>query len=305
MSDIFISYSRSDQKWVKMLAAAFEEHGYDVWWDTELLAGDDFHHVIPEELEKAKCVIVVWSKASVTRKWVRAEVSRGDQRDVLVPILMESDVKVPMPFNMLQAEDMTCWNGNSNHPLFEHLLLAVNQYCKKPPAALIKKKITQLHKYGIIALLILISGFWFSKSAIKSSSNAAMDFEKVTTLLNKIDSGQLSPSKAEQLEILQKIQDIVTQDSLILKLKGFDYQPRKICPAIGRYEHYIVTGDTMFTIMKDCAYGVADLSVFDKENILKSEDILIIDVDNERLVTNISLKRLNSDPINIYSRSPK
>ena len=34
------------------------------------------HDVIPAALEQTSCVIVVWSKASVTRKWVRAELEQ-------------------------------------------------------------------------------------------------------------------------------------------------------------------------------------------------------------------------------------
>lgn len=41
MTDIFISYSRHDQAWVAKLARALEDVGYSVWWDTQLLAGDD------------------------------------------------------------------------------------------------------------------------------------------------------------------------------------------------------------------------------------------------------------------------
>lgn len=128
MTDIFISYSRNDQVWVSKLAAAFEQTGYDVWWDTQLVPEEDFMHTIPAELEKARCVVVVWSKTSVTRKWVRSEASRADNRGVLVPVRCEA-AEIPMPLDLLHAADMQAWNGKLEHPAFQKLLQAVSRYC--------------------------------------------------------------------------------------------------------------------------------------------------------------------------------
>lgn len=133
MSDIFISYSRHDQEWVGKFAKALEDAGYSIWWDTRLLAGDEFHDVIPAALEEASCVIVVWSKVSVTRKGVRAEASRAHDKEVLIPIQIES-VQIPMPFNLLQAENMQQWNGKRNHPAFQRLVTSINRYCRTTPA---------------------------------------------------------------------------------------------------------------------------------------------------------------------------
>lgn len=134
MSDIFISYSRHDQEWVGRFAKALEDAGYSIWWDTRLLAGDEFHDVIPAALEEARCVIVVWSKVSVTRKWVRAEASRAHDKEVLIPIQIES-VPIPMPFNLLQAENMQQWNGKRNHPAFQRLVTSIDRYCRATPVA--------------------------------------------------------------------------------------------------------------------------------------------------------------------------
>ena len=176
MSDIFISYSQSDQKWVKELATTLEALGYDVWWDTELLAGDDFHNVIPAELENAKCVLVVWSKKSITRRWVKAEASRGDERGVLIPLLMESGVKLPMPFNMLQAEDMTQWDGKISYPAFQRLLRAIQRHCE--PAFLNNEEsstqdlgvspVKIRKRYISVASLIILGSLWFYGQNIQS-----------------------------------------------------------------------------------------------------------------------------------------
>ena len=73
MTDIFISYSRKDKPWVKTLAATLVAEGYDVWWNPEILPGQDYETVIKEALESTKCVLTVWSKNSIESTWVQAE----------------------------------------------------------------------------------------------------------------------------------------------------------------------------------------------------------------------------------------
>lgn len=131
MTDIFISYSRHDQAWVAKLAKALEEVGYSVWWDTQLLAGDDFQHTIPAVLEEARCAIVVWSKASVDRQWVRAEAYRANEREILVPVRIDQ-TRIPLPFNLLHAEDMQRWNGRKENEAFQRLLKALARHCPPP-----------------------------------------------------------------------------------------------------------------------------------------------------------------------------
>lgn len=70
MADIFISYSKDDQAYARLLAAFLEAEGYDVWWDTSLLSGDKFRKVIMEELAKARAAIVIWTENSVKSDWV-------------------------------------------------------------------------------------------------------------------------------------------------------------------------------------------------------------------------------------------
>ncbi len=101
--------------------------GYDVWWDTGLLAGNDFQHTIPEKLDEAKCVIVVWTEHSVESIWVRAEASRALNRKVLVPLQLRA-ADLPMPFGMVHAENFQEWAGNAEDKEFQRLLRAVGQY---------------------------------------------------------------------------------------------------------------------------------------------------------------------------------
>jgi TIR domain len=82
MADIFISYERLDRARAQRVAEALEQHGWSVWWDRKLLAGDPFDKTIQQALDVARCVIVLWSKTSVSSGWVKDEASEGAKRSI-------------------------------------------------------------------------------------------------------------------------------------------------------------------------------------------------------------------------------
>ena len=65
MTDVFVSYSRQDRARVTELVAAIEAAGFSVWWDKAISAGAEFDREIDSALERARAVVVVWSKDSV------------------------------------------------------------------------------------------------------------------------------------------------------------------------------------------------------------------------------------------------
>ncbi len=105
MADVFLSYSSQERESASQIAALLEKHGYSVWWDTALVAGDVFQRQTAEQLDAAKGVIVIWSPSSVKSNWVYAEASRGMRANKLItlrsPNLDVSDI--PVPFNTLHT----------------------------------------------------------------------------------------------------------------------------------------------------------------------------------------------------------
>ncbi len=61
MADIFISYVREDIDAAAKLAEALEAQGWLVFWDRRIPAGKRFDDFLNEQLEAARCVIVLWS----------------------------------------------------------------------------------------------------------------------------------------------------------------------------------------------------------------------------------------------------
>lgn len=124
MSYIFISYASEDRATAQVLAQTMEQRGWSVWWDRNIPPGKSFDRVIEEALERASCVIVLWSEASVKSDWVKAEADEGLRRRILVPALI-ANVRIPLGFRRIQAADLTDWQGNAKHPGVDQLLRSV------------------------------------------------------------------------------------------------------------------------------------------------------------------------------------
>jgi len=131
MSDIFLSYKSEDSEKAQKIAEAIEKKGFTVWWDRIIPPGRNFDDVIEEELESASCVVVLWSRESVTSEWVRLEAHNGKKRKILVPILIE-DVTPPFAFQLMEAAKLKDWDGISLHHEFNLLIQSVGRILGRP-----------------------------------------------------------------------------------------------------------------------------------------------------------------------------
>jgi TIR domain len=125
MSGIFISYASQDREKAEVLARALEQKGWPVWWDRQIPFGKSFDQEIEDNLAKAKCVLVLWTRVSVDSRWVRSEASEAAARGVLVPVLFEPDVKIPLEFRLLQAVNLSDWHVNADHREFAALVAQI------------------------------------------------------------------------------------------------------------------------------------------------------------------------------------
>lgn len=125
MTDVFISYKREDRKKARAIAEALAGRGLDIWWDVELLAGQNFAEEINAVIKKAKAAIVLWTPESVDSHWVVSEAHLALDRKILIPAWLEF-IELPAPFNTLHTLDLTTWNGSSQAPELEGIVKAVN-----------------------------------------------------------------------------------------------------------------------------------------------------------------------------------
>lgn len=111
MTHIFLSYSREDQFRARMIAEALQADGFDVWWDSNLRAGESYDEVTEKHLREAGAVVVLWSKRSSNSKWVRAEATVGERFSKLVPAMIDQCER-PLRFELVQTADLINWQGD-------------------------------------------------------------------------------------------------------------------------------------------------------------------------------------------------
>jgi len=126
MPDIFLSYSREDQPTARRFADALAREGFSVWWDQALHPGEAFDQVTEKALEEAGAVIVLWSRASVQSRWVRAEATQANADNRLVPVMIEP-CKRPIMFELLHTAELQEWQGNTDDPRWRAFVASLSR----------------------------------------------------------------------------------------------------------------------------------------------------------------------------------
>lgn len=125
MSDLFVSYASADRERVGKIVQHLEQLGFSVWWDRDIAHGQNYHRVIEQALDQAKCAIVVWSRESINSEWVVNEASSAQRRNALVPVIIDA-VEAPLAFRHLQTADLRGDNPNAQRE-YEKLERSVRQ----------------------------------------------------------------------------------------------------------------------------------------------------------------------------------
>jgi hypothetical protein len=113
MADVFLSYAQEDRTRARQLADALRERGWDVWWDAHVYVGTRFRAEIARQLQSAKCVVVLWSQASIESDWVIDEAEDGKTRGVLVQALIDAS-QPPHGFRGIQWANLNSWSGDTH-----------------------------------------------------------------------------------------------------------------------------------------------------------------------------------------------
>jgi len=87
--DVFISYARSDREVAHRLSEALRQRGFRVWWDWDLVGGEDFRGRIRDVIDATERVLVLWSATSVQSHFVIDEASEAKRQGKLVPLSID------------------------------------------------------------------------------------------------------------------------------------------------------------------------------------------------------------------------
>jgi TolB-like protein/Tfp pilus assembly protein PilF len=138
LADVFLSYKAEDRSRLARLVDALEADGLCVWWDAHIGGGDKWRETIQQQLDRAGCVLVAWSKASVGSQghFVWDEAGRAQRRGVYVPIRLDQ-VDPPLRFGETQALPLQGWKGDRDDPRYQAVLTAVRTrlgIASRPPS---------------------------------------------------------------------------------------------------------------------------------------------------------------------------
>ena len=130
--DVFVSYAGEDRVVARLLASDLRALGWSVWIDDRIDVGTEFDIAIERALDRAFCVMVIWSHASVASTWVRAEAAAADDQGKLVPVRLSSEVTAPLRFRQLSTPTLT----NGDLPSTEGLLAGLGRLTGRSPGGL-------------------------------------------------------------------------------------------------------------------------------------------------------------------------
>lgn len=126
MTDVFLSYSSADRAAANAVQAALTARGYDVFWDQEVPAGQDWDDWIRARLQGAKLCVVLWSKTSIASPNVRHEAMIALDAKKLVPAIIEAlkPADFPMGLYLVQSVQLGDWR-NAGGPGMTRLVAEV------------------------------------------------------------------------------------------------------------------------------------------------------------------------------------
>jgi hypothetical protein len=182
VADIFISYKREDKAIAETLASKLSALNYSVWWDHDLIAGEDYDVAIERKLKEAKCIIVLWTPLSVTSRNVKDEANIGLKREILIPLVFDN-IEPPIGFRMVHSVLITRHNFSDGNEFAKSILKKVNApnilTTPDPRPSNSKKRLIIYTSVLIAAILI----FLFIKNTSKKQPEVSRNNDTTTTTL--------------------------------------------------------------------------------------------------------------------------
>ena len=154
MSDVFISYARSDEAAAVRIAEALRSRGYQVWRDDEIPGHGAYGRVIEENLTSARAVLVVWSAEATQSDWVRAESDRARIAHTLIQVSIDGALP-PLPFNQIQCTDLSGWRGDLDSDAWRKVEKSVAALAGAPAVSASQSDSLAAHRTSICVLPFL------------------------------------------------------------------------------------------------------------------------------------------------------
>lgn len=128
--DVFLSYAREDAARAALVRDKLEALGLNVFFDAEGIdSGEEFPIVIDRAVKSAKCVLALWTRAALSRRWVRIESRIGLDQSKLVAAMLDRTrpEDLPAEFYNVNFEPLFDFHGSDTHPGWRRVLRAIGR----------------------------------------------------------------------------------------------------------------------------------------------------------------------------------
>lgn len=243
MADIFLSYGHTDRARAEALAALLSAH-FSVWWDKDLDAACAWRKELEEQIDAARCVVVLWSEAARASDFVRSEASRAAQRRTLLQVSLDGE-DVPLGFTESQWINLKAWSGDADDPGLKALVVApIEKRVRGSRSALLVGVDAYAHGAGFQAPASASANVEAMRRLLAEQEDAHFEVE---TLVN--------PEKTSLMKSLQKaFKDASPNDTVVLYYCGHAKLSARgdlyLCPNDAELDYLDATAISMEWIAK-------------------------------------------------------
>lgn len=101
---LFLSYSRTDQAYVRRLVVGLQAHGFAVWFDDQIDLGERWWRTIVQAIYGCAAMVVVMSPEAEASDWVEKEILLAQQeKKAILPLLLRGK-RLPLLINHQYAD---------------------------------------------------------------------------------------------------------------------------------------------------------------------------------------------------------
>ena len=197
MYDVFISYSRTNQKIVDVFVSRLREEGFSIWIDRKgIESGDSFKSVIVKAISESNIVLFFSSEASNQSKWTAKEIGLATAfSKPIIPIkLDQAKYGNEVLFDLVNLDFVDYTDPFKRKDMMEKLINVLHSKIGRvipPPIKKRKKKPYLWYGVGVavllaitISVLFLLNGGEDNHQSNQSTNLTHLEPEKVFVVGN-------------------------------------------------------------------------------------------------------------------------
>lgn len=159
--DVFVSYSRKDEKIVHDIINQLEKEGFTIWYDINgIESGDAFKKVIVNAIKNSKVVLFISSVNSNKSTWTAKEIALAiDEKKPVIPLkLDDGQYNDEVRFDLINSDYIDYRKKSSRKEVFPYLVKTLRNKCniKGPIVTDTTDKKNQYHLWSIISIIIVV-----------------------------------------------------------------------------------------------------------------------------------------------------